>query len=88
MFSPLEKEYHKSLNSHTFSETDFRPGLENFTSQTRENISQLLLVLVESERCYEKWRIQFYKMQTFTSKYVFDKFDTYGKNYISSFDVN
>jgi hypothetical protein len=88
MFSPIEKEHYKLLSLPTFSVTNLKPGIENFSSQTRENISQLLSVLVESERSYEKWRILFYKMQTFTSKYVFDKFDTYGKNYISSFDVN
>lgn len=87
MFSPIEKEYYKALNSSIYNDIKVKPGIDNFSVQTKELISELISLFIESERCYEKWRNQFYKLQHFTAKYIFDKFDTFGKNYISSFDV-
>ena len=87
MFSPVEKDYYNLLNSKPFIETNVKPGLDDFPSNIRNKISELFSSLLECEKCYEKWRLKFYHMQTFTSKYIFQKIDTYAKNYISSFDV-
>ena len=88
MVSPVYKQYYRRLNIKPLIDYDRKPGLETLSTVLKESITILLNEIIVAERCYEKWRILFYGTQTFTSKMIFDKIDTFGKNYLSSFDVN
>lgn len=87
MLSPIEKEFYRQLNEKPIIDNRVKPGLEAIAYESKEKITQLLYELLEAERCYENWRLKFYGIQTFKSRFIFDKIDNFGKNYLSSFDV-
>jgi hypothetical protein len=88
MLTPLEREFYKLLSNRPYQSDSLKTGLDNlFSTETKEKIKNLFQIMIEAEFTYEVWRMKFFKIQSFTSNYIFGKFDTFGKEYLSSFDV-
>ena len=87
MLLPVDKEYNRILRNRICLDYHVRCTPEVFSYESRYAVTNLLRALIDVENKAEAWRQKFYRMKSFYSKVVYDKFDTLGKNYISVDDV-
>lgn len=87
MLLPVDKEYNRILRNRVCLDYHVKHTPDVFSFESRYAIQNLLKTLIDVENKAEQWRQKLYKINTFFSKAIYDKFDTLGKNYISSDDV-
>ena len=87
MFLPVEKQCLRLLQTRQSIDFKQKEGLDALSVDTKNHITDLLNSLNNTEKKYESWRQKFYSLKSFSSRFIFDKIDTYGKNYLSGFDV-
>jgi len=86
MFLPVEREYNRLLSNRTCLDYHVTVGPEIFSYETKYLLSNLFNALIKTEKTTEHWRQKLSSIKSFSTRFIFDKLDTYNKNSLTSQD--
>lgn len=87
MILPVDKEYNRMMRNRVCLDYHVKCTPDVFSFESIYSISNLLKEIINVENNAEMWRKKLFNLKTFYSKLIYEKFDTIGKNYITTDDV-